>query len=171
MNTSAIALICAAALAAANAAAAPAADNRQADRVALKTLVDTFSNLADEKRTQEQLPLFTEDAELVSRSGGQEFVLKGRQAIGAAFDNYLAGFSAVYHLNGQHTVHFTGPDTAEGISYCAVKLLDTRGDRKILHDRSVRYQDSYVKQNGTWRIQKRISDFMIDDVRELGAAK
>ncbi|MBS0590427.1 MAG: nuclear transport factor 2 family protein, partial [Proteobacteria bacterium] len=32
------------------------------DRVALKTLVDTFSNLADTKSVDEQVLLFTEDA-------------------------------------------------------------------------------------------------------------
>ena len=33
-----------------------------ADRMALKDLVDTFSNLADTKEIDEQVQLFTEDA-------------------------------------------------------------------------------------------------------------
>ena len=36
------------------------------ERQALKDLVDTFSNLADEKRVAEQMPLFTEDAQVTT---------------------------------------------------------------------------------------------------------
>lgn len=47
--------------------------NQQAERQALKDLVDTFSNLADEKRVAEQMPLFTEDAQVTTYIGGQLF--------------------------------------------------------------------------------------------------
>ena len=43
------------------------------DQLALKRLVDTFSNLADVKDVDAQVLLFTEDAEVVSKSGGQVF--------------------------------------------------------------------------------------------------
>ena len=39
------------------------------DQLALKRLVDTFSNLADVKDVDSQILLFTEDAEVVSKSG------------------------------------------------------------------------------------------------------
>ncbi|WP_222282864.1 nuclear transport factor 2 family protein [Rhizobium leguminosarum] len=41
------------------------------DGAALKTLVDTFSNLADTKDVTAQLLLFTEDATVSSVSSGQ----------------------------------------------------------------------------------------------------
>lgn len=40
-----------------------------ADRMALKDLVDTFSNLADTKEIDSQVQLFTEDAEVISYQG------------------------------------------------------------------------------------------------------
>ena len=43
------------------------------DRQALKDLVDTFFNLADEKKVAEQMPLFTEDAQVTTYIGGQLF--------------------------------------------------------------------------------------------------
>lgn len=48
----------------------------------LKDLVDTFSNLADEKRVAEQMALFTEDAQVNTYIGGQLFAdMKGRTQI------------------------------------------------------------------------------------------
>ena len=85
------------------------------DQLALKRLVDTFSNLADVKDVDAQVLLFTEDAEVISKSGGQVFTCKGRKEIGKAFAGFLAGFDVVYHLNGQQTVDIDG-DKATGIS-------------------------------------------------------
>lgn len=84
------------------------------ERQALKDLVDTFSNLADEKRVTEQMPLFTEDAQVTTYIGGQLFAdMKGRTEIEQVFSDFLANFHTVYHLNGQHTVTFTGETTAD----------------------------------------------------------
>jgi hypothetical protein len=43
------------------------------DRLALKSLVDRFSNLADQKDAAAQLPLFTEDATVETYFEGQLF--------------------------------------------------------------------------------------------------
>ena len=133
------------------------------DQLALKRLVDTFSNLADVKDVDSQALLFTEDAEVISRSNGQVFTSKGREEIGKAFAGYLALFDVVYHLNGQQVVDIDG-DTATGISYCFVTLI---GQGKK-NQSGVRYHDTYVKQDGRWLIKKRESDFMfttIDDMK------
>ena len=74
------------------------------DQLALKRLVDTFSNLADVKDVKSQMDLFTDDAEVRSKSGENVFVSKGKEQIGKAFADYLALFEVVYHLNGQQTV-------------------------------------------------------------------
>ena len=46
------------------------------DQLALKKLVDTFSNLADTKDTKAQMDLFTDDAEVISKTGGKTFKSK-----------------------------------------------------------------------------------------------
>ena len=92
------------------------------DQLALKRLVDTFSNLADVKDVKAQMDLFTDDAEVHSKAGEHVSVMKGKEQIGKAFADYLALFDVVYHLNGQQTVDIDG-DTATGISYCYVTLI------------------------------------------------
>lgn len=139
------------------------------ERQALKDLVDTFSNLADEKRVTEQMPLFTEDAQVTTYIGGQLFAdMKGRAQIEQVFSDFLANFHTVYHLNGQHTVTFTSETTADAINYCAVKLVGEQDGKQVLQDHSVRYQDSYVKQDDKWLISKRIANFMISETRMIG---
>ena len=87
------------------------------ERQALKDLVDTFSNLADEKRVADQMPLFTENAQVTTYIGGELFAdMHGRAEIGKVFTDFLAAFHTVYHLNGQHTVTFTGDNSAEAIN-------------------------------------------------------
>ena len=131
------------------------------DQLALKRLVDTFSNLADVKDVAAQLDLFTDDAEVVSKAGEQVFTSKGKKAIGEAFASFLDLFDVVYHLNGQQTVDING-DTATGISYCYVTLI---GNGKKQQS-GVRYHDIYVKRDGRWLIQKRESDFMFTTIDE-----
>ncbi|KGQ70015.1 bile acid 7-alpha dehydratase [Chelonobacter oris] len=140
------------------------------ERQALKDLVDTFSNLADEKRVAEQMPLFTEDAQVTTYIGGELFAdMHGRGEIEKVFTDFLAGFERVYHLNGQHTVTFNSSDSADAINYCAVQLVGEQEGKQVLHSHSVRYQDSYRKIDGKWLISKRIANFMISDSREIGA--
>ena len=38
----------------------------------------------------------------------------------------------------------------------------------MVHNHYVRYNDTYVKEEGKWLIQHRIANFMISDSRELG---
>ncbi len=48
-----------------------------------------------------------------------------------------------------------------------MKLVETKDGKEILHDHSVRYADTYVKQDGKWLIAKRIANFMISETREI----
>ena len=143
--------------------------NQLIERQALKDLVDIFSNLADEKRVAEQMPLFTPDAQVNTYIGGKLFAkAKGREEIEQVFSSFLAQFHSVYHLNGQHTVTFRSETEAEAINYCAVKLVGEQDGKQVLQDHSVRYQDTYVKQGGQWLISQRIANFMISETRIIG---
>lgn len=143
--------------------------NQLIERQALKDLVDTFSNLADEKRVAEQMPLFSEDAEVNTYINGELFVsAKGREEIGNAFSGYLANFDKVYHLNGQQTVSFTGDDSAEGITYCQVALTHEKDGKAMMLSHYVRYEDSYRRVNGQWLIAKRVAHFLISEDRVMG---
>lgn len=131
-----------------------------ADRIALKDLVDTFSNLADTKEIDEQVKLFTEDAEVTSYQGEKQTShLKGRKELAERFKDFLDQFSIVYHINGQQTVHINA-DKATGIAYAQVVLVSEKDGKKTMLTQGVRYNDEYERQNGKWLISKRTSHFM-----------
>lgn len=130
-----------------------------ADRMALKNLVDTFSVLADQKNTEAQKWLFTEDAVVDSYIGDQKGIsLVGRENIGNAFGSYLALFDTVYHINGQQTVSIDG-DTVTGTAYCQVVLIGDENGKKMMTTQGVYYNDEYVRQDGKWLIKHRTSHF------------
>ena len=129
------------------------------DRMAIKNLVDTFSILADQKKTAEQTLLFTEDATSETYINGQVVsTLKGRKQIGDAFASFLNNFETVYHINGQQTLSLNG-DKASGISYCAVILIGTENGKKMKTSIGVYYTDEFVRQNGHWLIAHRKATF------------
>ncbi len=138
------------------------------EKQAIKELVDTFSTLADEKKVAEQGPLFTEDGHVTTYIGGELFAdLKSRTEIVETFTNFLANFQAVYHLNGQLSFESVSSSEAQAINYCHVVLTEAKDGKTIIHNHYVRYNDSYVKQDGKWLIKRRIANFMVSDSREM----
>ena len=130
-----------------------------ADRIALKDLVDTFSNLADTKEIDKQVQLFTEDAEVTSYQGDKQTShLKGRKELAERFKAFLDQFTTVYHINGQQTVKIDG-DKATGIAYAQVVLVSEKNGKRTILTQGVRYSDEYERQDGKWLISKRISHF------------
>ena len=130
-----------------------------ADRMALKDLVDTFSNLADTKEIDKQVQLFTEDAEVTSYQGDKQTShLKGRKELAERFRAFLDQFTTVYHINGQQTVKIDG-DKATGIAYAQVVLVSEKNGKRTMLTQGVRYSDEYERQDGKWLISKRISHF------------
>jgi hypothetical protein len=137
------------------------------DRMALKNLVDTFSILADQKETQKQTLLFTEDAVSETFVNGQVVSsLKGRKQIGETFAAFLNNFETVYHINGQQTVTLNG-DKATGISYCFVTLIGTENGKKMKTNIGAYYTDDFVRQDGHWLIAHRKATFAWQEKREL----
>ena len=112
------------------------------------------------------MDLFTDDAEVVSKTATQTFCSKGKKEIEKAFADYLALFDIVYHLNGQQTVEING-DEAKWISYCFVTLIG----KGMKNQSGVRYNDTYVKQNGRWLIKRRESNFTFTSVDPYNTAK
>lgn len=130
-----------------------------ADRIELKNLVDTFSNLADTKEVDMQIQLFTDSAEVISYHGKEmTSSLKGRKELAGRFKAFLDNFDTVYHMNGQQTVDING-DEAIGTAYCMVVLVREENGRKVMTTHGVRYNDEYVRQGGKWLINKRVSHF------------
>lgn len=128
----------------------------------IKLLQEQFANLADQKDAEAQMKLFTEDSQVILNINGESRTLDGAAEIGEAFANTLNSTDILYHMNGQGTIQVNG-DTATGVAYCRVVMIDTE-DGVISHtDEGIRYTDEYVKQDGKWLIARRTSDFMFVD--------
>ena len=92
------------------------------DRIVLKELVGTFSNLADTKEVHARVQLFTPTANSETFVNGASVSrLTGRDQLEKAFGAFLANFETVYHFNGQQTLNLNG-DKASGTSYCMVDV-------------------------------------------------
>lgn len=170
MKTILIALTLALAAVRASSADAPSLERRIAiieDKLAIKRVVDVFSNLADTKEIDKQVQLFTKDGVVESFSNGKPGAsLKGRKQLNEAFTAYLANFHTVYHQNGQQTIDELTESTAKATAYCRVILVGKQDGKEMKTTMYVIYKDSFVKQNGQWLIQHRTSNFVRTEVEE-----
>jgi uncharacterized protein (TIGR02246 family) len=138
------------------------------DKAALKAIVDSFSNLADQKDNATQALLFTEDAVVDTYFEGQLFAsLKGRKQIEETFSSFMANFETSYHINGQHTAELDG-DRATAVHYCLVILISAADGKKIRSTNGVSYKDEYVREGDRWLISNRTSYFTWRDHQEIG---
>lgn len=138
------------------------------DKMAIKQVVDVFSNLADTKEIKKQVLLFTEDGVVESYSNGERnSLLKGREQLEQAFSAFLSNFHTVYHQNGQQTIDELTANTAKATSYCRVILVGKQDGKEMKTTMYTIYKDEFVKQNGQWLIKHRISNFKWREVGEL----
>ena len=137
------------------------------DKMAIKFVVDEFSNLADTKEIDKQVLLFTEDGVVESVSNGQPGnVLKGRKQLKQAFTAFLNNFHTVYHQNGQQTITLNG-DKATATNYCRVILVGKQNGKDMKTTLYTIYKDDFVKENGKWLIKHRTSNFVHREVVEV----
>lgn len=137
------------------------------DKMAIKQVVDVFSNLADTKEIDKQVLLFTEDGVVESITNGQSNILKGRQQLKETFSSFLSNFHTVYHQNGQQTIDELTENTAKTTSYCQVILIGKQDGKEMKTQMFTIYKDEFVKQNGQWLIKHRTSNFIHRVVEEV----
>jgi ketosteroid isomerase-like protein len=129
----------------------------QADRLAIRELVDAYAHCADRRDAEGQKALFTEDARFLVYMGGQGSeptqVLDGREALTPVFAD-LNRYDATMHFNGQSTVTLDG-DRASGLSYCIAHHLFTEGGERKLMVAWLRYGDTFVKVGSVWLFAER----------------
>jgi hypothetical protein len=129
----------------------------QADRLAIRELVDAYAHCADTRDAEGQKALFTDDTHFVVYMGGQGSeptqVLDGREALTPVFDD-LNRYRATMHFNGQSTITLDGA-RATGESYCIAHHLYTEGDERKLMLAFLRYGDTFVKIGDAWLFAER----------------
>ena len=133
------------------------ATTESADRLAIRALVDAYARCADRRDAEGQKSLFTQDTQFVVYMDGEGSEptqeLRGREALTPVFEN-LNTYQATTHFNGQSTVALDG-DRATGESYCLAHHLFTDGGDRKLMVASLRYHDTFVKLDGSWRFAER----------------
>ena len=131
--------------------------SEQADRLAIRELVDAYAHCADRRDAEGQKSLFTEDTHFVVYMDGQgseaTYALEGREALTPVFED-LNRYQATMHFNGQSTISLQG-GRASGESYCiAHHLFTDHGQRKLMVA-WLRYGDTFVKIDGAWLFAER----------------
>lgn len=136
----------------------------------LKTLVDTFANLADRKDFASQMLLFTEDAVVETYFGDTLFAsMKGRSEIESVSASFIASFEQMFHMNGQFTAGID-VDRASAAHYCNVTLTSGGdGEKKSMNSNGSIYHDDYVRTDDGWLISKRIARFTWRNTAEMAA--
>ena len=128
-----------------------------ADRLAIREVVDAYARCADRRDADGQKALFTADTRFVVYMAGEGTDptddLHGRESLTPVFEN-LNAYEVTTHFNGQSTVELDG-NRATGETYClAHHVYSAEGDRKLMVA-SLRYHDTFVKADGTWRFSER----------------
>jgi hypothetical protein len=143
-----------------------------ADRLAIRELVDAYARCADRRDADGQKALFTADTRFVVYMAGEGTDatddLHGRESLSPVFEN-LNTYEVTTHFNGQSTVVLDG-DHATGETYCiAHHIASADGERKLMIA-SLRYRDTFIKDEGTWRFGERRLYVDWTETRTVGAA-
>ncbi len=120
-----------------------------ADRVALRSLVERYAKIPDDRDYALVDELFTEQAELV----GPGFTMQGREQIRAAMQG-IEQYTVTLHCVHNHDVQLAG-DSAEGETYCVANHVHDKDGVTHKLDWGIRYRDRYERDGGTWRIARR----------------
>ncbi|MCM0667706.1 nuclear transport factor 2 family protein [Flavobacterium tyrosinilyticum] len=133
----------------------------------LRSLIDDYATLGDEKKISEVMDLFTPDVTYkVYMNGALVSSVSQRENMEKEFNQHAGHVKTYFTLNGQHKVKIDG-DTASGISFSQLKMIREVEGKDILSEYSVKYEDEYVNHNGKWLIKNRIGHFIMIEVREL----
>jgi len=133
----------------------------------LRNLIDDYAYLSDDKKIADVMNLFTLDVTYkVYMSGALVADVSGRENMEKDFNHHASLVKNYFTLNGQHTVKIDN-ETATGVSFTQIKMIRDIEGKDILTDYSVKYDDSYVFQNGKWFIKDRVAHFLIIEARPV----
>jgi hypothetical protein len=130
---------------------------QMADRLAIRELIDAYAYRADRRDATGQMALFMPDTHFVvymdAKSAFPSQELRGRESLAPVFEN-LNSYKVTMHFNGQSTVQLDG-SRATGVSYCLAHHVTARDGKESLMVASIRYLDTFAKQEGKWYFAER----------------
>jgi SnoaL-like domain len=129
-----------------------------ADRLAIRELVEAYAHCADRRDAMGQMSLFTADTHFVvfmnARDRKPSLELRSRDALAPVFAD-LNKYDSTTHFVGQSTIFSLTNDKAIGESYCLAHHVTVADGKRRLMIASLRYLDTFVKQDGGWLFAER----------------
>src|SRR6478752_7719416 len=124
-----------------------------ADRLAIRELIEAYAHCADRRDAKGQMALFTTDTHFVVYMNAKDpkpsQELHSREALAPVFAD-LNKYDATTHFVGQSTITTLTSDRATGEAYCLAHHVTVDGGRKRLMVASLRYLDTFVKEDAAW---------------------
>jgi len=129
-----------------------------ADRLAIRELVEAYAHCADRRDADGQMSLFTADTHFVVYMNAKDATpsqeLHSREALAPVFAE-LNRYEATTHFLGQSTIFTLTEDSATGEAYCLAHHVTLEGGKRHLILASLRYLDTFVKNDGAWLFAER----------------
>jgi len=129
-----------------------------ADRLAIRQLVEAYAHCADRRDANGQMSLFTADTHFVVYMNAKDATpsqeLHSREALAPVFAE-LNKYEATTHFLGQSTIFTLTEDSATGEAYCLAHHVTLEGGKQRLMLASLRYLDTFVKNDGSWLFAER----------------
>ncbi len=129
-----------------------------ADRLAIRELVEAYAYCADRRDANGQMSLFTADTHFVVYMNAKDATpsqeLHSREALAPVFAE-LNKYEATTHFLGQSTIFTLTEDSATGEAYCLAHHVTLEGGKRRLMLASLRYLDTFVKNDGSWLFAER----------------
>ena len=129
-----------------------------ADRLAIRELVEAYAHCADRRDANGQMSLFTADTHFVVYMNAKDATpsqeLHSREALAPVFAE-LNKYEATTHFLGQSTIFTLTEDSATGEAYCLAHHVTLEGGKRRLMFASLRYLDTFVKNDGSWLFAER----------------
>ena len=129
-----------------------------ADRLAIRELVEAYAHCADRRDANGQMSLFTADTRFAVYMNAKDSTpsqeLHSREALAPVFAE-LNKYEATTHFLGQSTIFTLTEDSATGEAYCLAHHVTLEGGKGRLMLASLRYLDTFVKNDGSWLFAER----------------
>ena len=130
-----------------------------ADRLAIRELVEAYAHCADRRDSKGQMALFAPDAHFVVYMNAKDPTpsqeLHTRESLAPVFAD-LNKYDSTMHFVGQSTILTLANDRATGEAYTLAHHLTIAGDTRRLMIAALRYNDTFVKSDGTWLFAERL---------------
>jgi hypothetical protein len=118
----------------------------------IRQLKYRYCRCIDMANIAELKDVFTEDASVCYVGGTYRFEAEGRDKILQALEYAFHADAIAFHHVNHPEITVTSPTEATGIWYLKDWFLDLKN--KIITDGSALYRDTYVKQDGQWKIKR-----------------